>query len=103
MSYENPIAPVVEYRSSGLCSTCNNQSTCSYRSRRGFDAQFCELFDNEVHIELAAAQRPTIRLEVAGRVHRESDLKGLCMNCEKASICGFPKPDSGVWHCEEYE
>jgi hypothetical protein len=103
MLYENPMAPVVGYRSSGLCSTCNNQPTCPYRSRRGFDAQFCELFDNEVDIELATAERPAARLEVGGRVNREGNLKGLCMNCEKASTCGFPKPDSGVWHCEEYE
>ncbi|MHC4942009.1 MAG: hypothetical protein ACYTG7_03225 [Planctomycetota bacterium] len=29
--------------------------------------------------------------------------KGLCMNCAHREICLYPKPEGGVWHCEEYE
>ena len=29
-------------------------------------------------------------------------LKGLCMDCENRKSCTFPRPASGVWHCEEY-
>jgi hypothetical protein len=32
----------------------------------------------------------------------ESDLKGLCVNCDNRHTCTFPKPEEGVWHCEEY-
>jgi hypothetical protein len=28
---------------------------------------------------------------------------GLCENCESRETCGFPRPDGGVWHCEEYQ
>jgi len=27
---------------------------------------------------------------------------GLCVNCEDRETCVYPKPDGGVWHCEEY-
>ena len=29
--------------------------------------------------------------------HRE-----LCTICEDKNVCVFPKPEGGVWHCEEY-
>ncbi len=29
--------------------------------------------------------------------------KGLCINCENREICKLHIPESGVWHCEEYE
>jgi hypothetical protein len=29
--------------------------------------------------------------------------KGLCRNCKKSGICSLPKPDGGVWRCEQYE
>ncbi|MHC4505741.1 MAG: hypothetical protein ACYTFI_20745, partial [Planctomycetota bacterium] len=28
--------------------------------------------------------------------------RGLCGNCEERRSCTFPKPEGGVWHCEEY-
>jgi hypothetical protein len=28
--------------------------------------------------------------------------KGLCMNCANRDTCLYPKPEGGVWHCEEY-
>jgi hypothetical protein len=28
---------------------------------------------------------------------------GLCSICEIREACRFPKPEGGVWHCEEYE
>jgi hypothetical protein len=28
--------------------------------------------------------------------------KGLCMNCANRETCLYPKPEGGVWHCEEY-
>lgn len=32
-----------------------------------------------------------------------SSLKGLCMNCDLAGICSIPKPETGVWFCNEYK
>lgn len=28
--------------------------------------------------------------------------KGLCFNCDNRDNCMLPKPEEGVWHCEEY-
>jgi hypothetical protein len=28
---------------------------------------------------------------------------GLCRNCENRRTCAFPKPEGGIWHCEEYQ
>ena len=28
---------------------------------------------------------------------------GLCRNCARLSNCTYPRPEGGVWHCEEYE
>ena len=33
--------------------------------------------------------------------HRAS-FKGLCVNCDHRFTCTLPKPESGVWYCEEY-
>ncbi len=27
---------------------------------------------------------------------------GLCSNCENRGTCIYPKPEGGVWHCDEY-
>jgi hypothetical protein len=27
---------------------------------------------------------------------------GLCGLCEDRSTCTYPRPEGGVWHCEEY-
>lgn len=29
--------------------------------------------------------------------------KGLCKNCKKRDTCELPKPEGGVWRCEDYE
>ncbi len=30
------------------------------------------------------------------------EMLGLCRNCEARPRCTFPKPEAGVWRCEEY-
>ncbi|NIM97876.1 MAG: hypothetical protein GTO24_07285 [candidate division Zixibacteria bacterium] len=32
-----------------------------------------------------------------------SSLKGLCKNCKKQKTCELPKPEGGVWRCQDYE
>ncbi len=39
------------------------------------------------------------------RVRQRKDgeeFKGLCVNCANRHTCLCPKPEGGVWHCEEY-
>lgn len=42
----------------------------------------------------------------AGTQGREEDVskhKGLCKNCAKRESCKLPRPEGGVWRCEDYE
>lgn len=32
-----------------------------------------------------------------------ADFPGLCRNCARLTDCTYPKPEGGVWHCDEYE
>ena len=82
----------------GLCSTCNNAPSCFHRARRGA-ALYCELFDNYV-------ADPTNDLPAstpAARVVASNGYRGLCMNCEHRGTCRHPRPEGGIWHCENYE
>ncbi|NIO55914.1 MAG: hypothetical protein GTN72_07165 [Candidatus Latescibacteria bacterium] len=102
------MALIVETKSPGLCSTCNNAHTCFYRKRRGFDALFCEMFDDYVPdgkagTRVAGVVIPTAWTEAEGERSAAEPLKGLCVNCENRDACMFPKPEGGIWHCEEYK
>ena len=95
-----------ESHSTGLCSTCNNFSTCLFRAKRGFDAVYCENYDDQYISDSGDDSRD---LNTANTDKAESDfgdsaapLKGLCVNCADRDCCTLPKPESGVWHCEEY-
>lgn len=87
----------------GLCITCNNVSDCSFRAS---DADrviwHCELFDCFVQVEELLDAAKAI-LESQPMDEGYSDFKGLCMNCMNCTTCTFPKPEGGIWHCEEYE
>jgi hypothetical protein len=32
-----------------------------------------------------------------------TEQKGLCRNCKKQKTCKLPRPEGGVWRCEDYE
>ena len=36
-------------------------------------------------------------------VSEEQNLKGLCRHCGKRSNCIIEKPETGIWHCQEYQ
>jgi len=98
--------PAVE-ENFGLCSTCNNAAGCYYRARRG-PALFCELFDGYAPpAERITSERasPPTDSSSARRAAEEEVFKysGLCVNCEHRRTCTHPKPEGGVWHCENYD
>ena len=82
----------------GLCMTCNNTPSCYFHASRG-PALFCELFDNYVPPE------KTLSAKSSEPPHQHADMKfaGLCMNCDHRMDCNHSRPESGVWHCEDYE
>lgn len=86
---------------SGLCSTCNNTPSCSFRL---IDPKrliwYCELFDYYVQVKEQIPKSKAILDSIPES--KNTRFKGLCMNCEICDTCTYPKPESGIWHCEEY-
>jgi len=87
----------------GLCKTCKNAAFCVYRSQRGFDALYCEMFENKPDTDRHYGTDPIITEVSRYSKKMEQRLcKGLCTNCDNFENCQLPKPEEGVWHCEEY-
>jgi hypothetical protein len=96
--------PLIARTAFGLCKTCNNAEVCVYRKRRGFDAVYCEMFDGLAPNGHERAAREAV-VAVTGegeKTGRGAALKGLCVNCAHRDDCSLPRPEGGVWHCEEY-
>lgn len=94
----------------GLCATCIHAPTCVYRARRGYDAVYCEMFDDSPETppdpQSNNPNNPTPHGHTASaqndKTHEPEQIKGLCINCAHRDTCRLPRPRGGVWHCEEY-
>lgn len=86
----------------GLCTSCSNASDCTFpRSMTGPVIE-CDEFEGIVAVAPAtrpADPEPTNRFAVANREW----YPGLCLTCEKREGCTFPKPEGGVFSCDEFE
>jgi len=96
------MAEAVEYR--GLCSTCKNAPHCTFPRDPQKPVFQCERFESEEPSPMRAAARDE---SAASRSHAtqgsgSTRFLGLCSNCEKRETCRLPKPEGGVWDCEEY-
>lgn len=82
-----------------ICITCMHRLACQYRKANARPVIYCEEFEVE-----PTPPRPS-RSTKAEPADAEATgrMKGLCMNCAHRERCKLPKPDGGVWHCEEYE
>ena len=92
---------------SGICSTCKHAPTCCYQKDPRRPVLQCEEFepDEPPPRERPAKQASLPRSSEVGRGPRKGklgNLKGLCVDCDNRGTCMYPKPESGVWHCEEY-
>jgi len=89
-------------RNLGLCMTCNNASDCMFKQLPNQPVLYCEEFeiDSAPSVETDEQITPAPFSFDAEKESLKS--MGLCCNCENRETCGFPKPEGGVWHCEEY-
>ena len=83
-----------------LCSNCDNGDACVDRTRPKRPIFFCEEF-------MVFGAAPMSELDravqiVSKRTRNTNEHIGLCMNCDAAAACALPKPEGGIWHCEEY-
>lgn len=89
----------VEY--GGLCATCNNNATCTFRRDPEKPVLHCEEFDDYTEPKtITPTTTPLVNSE--GKKKDSKKFKGLCVNCENRATCKLPKSETGVWHCEEY-
>ncbi len=87
----------------GLCVTCNNADHCVYRKRRGTDAIYCETFDGYAPANGHGGKTALAAVVMTPDTAESEEFKGLCVNCLHRDACKLPRPEGGVWHCEEYE
>jgi len=88
---------------SGICMTCKHSDSCMYLKDPKYPVLQCEEFDP---CESPPAKRAVARTERRPAAQEglaaHAELKGLCVNCDNRDHCRYPKPEGGVWHCEEY-
>jgi hypothetical protein len=90
----------------GICSNCNFASTCLHSF---VGMQFCEEYEIAGSFQKFKESSGPSEVEAIKLINpkegesRSSDkILGLCSNCLNRETCRFSKPESGVWHCEEY-
>jgi len=97
----------------GLCSTCKNTSTCTYPRDPDRPIFYCcehegyEECEGSVSLALLRpgnifSQKPDFVAKPLTMEPATGVDKGLCRNCTNRETCTFPKPEGGVWHCDEY-
>lgn len=89
-----------------LCSTCIHAPTCSYHQRSEGPVFFCEEFEVETGglVTPETVDDRQSAQPLAGQRAQKAvpEYLGLCSNCAHRGACRLPKPEGGVWHCEEY-
>jgi hypothetical protein len=86
----------------GLCTTCVNEPVCTFPRSADQPILTCDEFEGAVDVKPPrAVESPRFddRFAVANREW----FPGLCMTCEKRETCTFPKPEGGVFSCDEFE
>ena len=89
----------------GLCLSCRNAPACTYPRVPGQPTLQCEEFDGSSASPLKVVPKPfpSTAISPASLFEESSNnLKGLCTLCECRGTCTYPRPEGGVWHCEEY-
>lgn len=91
----------------GLCKTCKNNGNCTYRSAEndGQPILYCEEAEPIEGVqERIIPVSPPVKREILAypETPENADHRSLCFNCENRQNCTYPKPEGGVWHCQEY-
>lgn len=91
---EAETAPAVQ---PGLCRVCTQATDCTFPRDPLKPVTSCDEFTGVVPRKSKRAQ-PRYRKTEQPTV----PYAGLCRYCSRVSDCTFPKPATGVWHCDEY-
>jgi hypothetical protein len=92
--------------SRGLCSACKHEEDCIYPRGNEQIVHECGQFELAPPIQRPQVSASRAELEKLWKASSgkkpETKFQGLCSSCEDRDVCIYPKPDGGVWRCEEY-
>ena len=88
-----------------LCSNCKNDSECTFKKNRREPSFYCEEFEIDASLPVKAIkeEKSAASAPVDAEDKDSDKFIGLCSNCDIRITCTFPKPEGGIWHCEEYQ
>ena len=88
----------------GLCSTCRNALACTFPRDPNKPVFYCEDFEIEKTSSIKTLGKKQLPATGPAAAKDKDSTKfiGLCSDCENRRTCAFPKPEGGIWHCEEY-
>lgn len=95
--------------SSGICSNCVHAEGCTlnpYLERKVINCGEFEPFPPKKR----ALNVQQVKTELSGIIRKKkaeqnykTEYLGICKYCVNREHCTFPRPESGVWTCDEYE
>ena len=92
----------------GICALCSNQETCVF-PRSQTAVMNCDELDYPGGEYCLPVPRTKSEVKLASASDCQTDSRagsggflGLCSTCDIREKCVFPKPEGGVWHCEEF-
>ncbi len=95
--------PEAKSKAIGLCSSCIAFKDCTYPKAPDRPILECEEFDGEqASIRMRPQKINPNKKSVGASMNAAAGIGGLCDLCENLTTCTYPKPEGGVWHCEEY-
>jgi hypothetical protein len=88
-----------------ICSTCRNAPGCTFQKDRPKPSLYCEEFEIDMSpsVKIAGKEKSPATASVDAEDEELNKFVGLCSNCDNRRTCAFPKPEGGIWHCEEYQ
>jgi hypothetical protein len=93
------------YHLTSLCSSCMHTKKCVFPKDRQAPVFFCEEYEIEPGpLPQEVKAKPSDPPALKDSRDKDSDsIIGLCSNCAHRKTCSYPKPEGGIWHCEEYQ
>ncbi len=94
-----PKINIKQVEEASICFDCAKKDFCYLKSDPALINYYCEEYSCESLVREKTSQ---VIVESEPKID-ESTLKGLYVNCENRNQCSAKKPESGIWHCEEYK
>lgn len=91
----------------GLCSYCNSAPRCTFTRDPNRPVCECDEFGGFTYASVGIPNQKNVSLKHLARNPLTSEdpsqhYRGLCSDCEERATCVYPKPEGGVWRCEEF-